>query len=68
MFIMFTIATTLPLDVSAVASTLAGYVALGAVAGLSIFVGIYSIKIILRAFKSVGDSGGNYVDGYHGRD
>lgn len=42
-----------PLDLTATGTTLAGYVAGAATAGLGVAVAIWGVKVILRAFKSV---------------
>ena len=44
---------TPPLDLTAAGVTLAGYIAVAAGAALAIFLGLYGIRIIIRAFKGV---------------
>ena len=44
---------TPPLDLTAAGVTLAGYIAVAAGAALAIFLGLYGIRIIVRAFKGV---------------
>ncbi len=46
-------ADTPPLDLTAAGVTLAGYIAVAAGAALAIFLGLYGIRIIIRAFKGV---------------
>ncbi len=42
-----------PVDVSALGTTLAGYVPTAAAAGLAVFAAIIGAKLIIRAFKAV---------------
>jgi|GEM_PF-5482542 len=42
-----------PLDLSSTGSTIAGYVATAAGAGVSVLAAIWGIKIIIKAFKGV---------------
>ena len=42
-----------PLDLTATGVTLAGYIATAAGAALAIFLGLFGIRVIVRAFKSV---------------
>jgi len=44
---------TPPIDLTAAGVTLAGYIATAAGAALAIFLGLYGIRIIIRAFKGV---------------
>jgi hypothetical protein len=44
---------TAPLDVSATATAVAGYVPSAALAGLGIMAALYGVRVILRAFKAV---------------
>jgi hypothetical protein len=42
-----------PLDVSGTGTTIAGYIATAAGAGLAIMAALYGVRVIIRAFKSV---------------
>lgn len=42
-----------PLDMEATGTTIAGYVAGAAGAGLAVLAALYGIRVIIRAFKSV---------------
>ena len=42
-----------PLDMASTGTTLAGYIATAAGAALAIFLGLFGIRVIVRAFKSV---------------
>jgi hypothetical protein len=42
-----------PLDLSSTGTEIAGYIATAAAAGLAILAGIYGVKVIIRAFKTV---------------
>lgn len=42
-----------PLDMTGTGSTIAGYIATAAGAGLAILAALYGVRIIIRAFKSV---------------
>jgi hypothetical protein len=42
-----------PLDLASTGSELAGYIATAAGAGVAILAGMYGVRVILRAFKSV---------------
>jgi hypothetical protein len=44
---------TAPLDVAATGTEIAGYIATAAAAGLAIMAGLYGVRVIIRAFKSV---------------
>lgn len=44
---------TAPLDLSATGSDIASYIATAAAAGLAILAGMYGVRVIVRAFKSV---------------
>jgi len=52
-FLGTSFATGEPLDVSATGTTIAGYVAGAAAAGLAIMAALYGVRVIIRAFKSV---------------
>ena len=43
----------LPLDLSSTGTTVAGYIATAAGAALAVLAGLYGIRVIIRAFKSV---------------
>jgi hypothetical protein len=42
-----------PLDLSATGTTIAGYIADAALAGVAILAGFYGVRVIVRAFKTV---------------
>ena len=42
-----------PLDLSATGTTIAGYIATAAGAGVAVLAGLYGVRVIIRAFKSV---------------
>jgi hypothetical protein len=42
-----------PLDLSATGTTMAGYVAGAAGAGVALMAALYGVRVIIRAFKSV---------------
>jgi hypothetical protein len=42
-----------PLDLSATGTTVAGYIATAAGAGVAVLAGLYGVRVIIRAFKSV---------------
>jgi len=42
-----------PLDMATTGTTLAGYIGTAATAALAIFAGLYGIRVIIRAFRSV---------------
>jgi hypothetical protein len=44
---------TPPLDLSATGTTVAGYIATAAGAGVAILAALYGVRVILRAFKIV---------------
>ena len=44
---------TPPISLTTTGATLAGYIAAAAGAALAIFLGLYGIRIIIRAFKGV---------------
>lgn len=46
-------ATGEPLDLTATGTTIAGYIATAAGAGLAILAGFYGLKVLIRAFKAV---------------
>jgi hypothetical protein len=46
-------ATGEPLDLAATGTTIAGYVAAAAGAGVALLAALYGVRIIIRAFKSV---------------
>lgn len=50
---MFEILGVAPLDLSATGTEVAGYIALAAAAGIAILSGMYGVRVIVRAFKSV---------------
>lgn len=43
-----------PLDLSATGTAIAGYVGEAALAGVAIFAAIWGLRIIVKAFKTVG--------------
>lgn len=45
---------TAPLDLSSVGTTVAGYVATAALAGVTIMTALWGLRIIVKAFKTVG--------------
>jgi hypothetical protein len=45
--------TTAPLDLSSTGTTIAGYIATAAGAGVAVLAGLYGVRVIIRAFKSV---------------
>lgn len=45
-------ADTPPLDLTATGTTVAGYIATAAGAGVAILAAMYGIRVIIRAFKS----------------
>jgi len=47
------LATAAPLDLAATGTTLAGYVAGAAGAGVALFAALYGVRVIIRAFRSV---------------
>lgn len=42
-----------PIDLSSTGTTIAGYIAGAAGAGVAILAGLYGIRVIIRAFKAV---------------
>ena len=50
---MATFAAGEPLDLSSTGTTVAGYIATAAGAGVAVLAGLYGIRVIIRAFKSV---------------
>ena len=44
---------TAPLDLTSTGTTIAGYIATAAGAGLAVLAGLYGVRVIIRAFKSV---------------
>lgn len=42
-----------PLDLAATGTSIAGYIASAAGAGVAILAGLYGVRVIIRAFKSV---------------
>jgi hypothetical protein len=44
---------TAPLDLAATGTSVAGYIAGAAAAGLAIMAGLYGVRVILRAFRAV---------------
>ena len=45
--------TSAPLDLSSTGTTIAGYIATAAGAGVAVLAGLYGVRVIIRAFKSV---------------
>lgn len=45
--------TTIPLDLTSTGTTIAGYIAAAAGCGVAILAGLYGVRVIIRAFKSV---------------
>lgn len=50
---MLNFIATAPLDLAATGTTIAGYIAGAAGAGVSILAGLYGVRIIISAFKGV---------------
>ena len=46
-------ADSAPLDLSSTGTTIAGYIATAAGAGVAVLAGLYGVRVIIRAFKSV---------------
>ena len=42
-----------PLDLASTGTTIAGYIATAAGAGVAVLAGLYGVRVIIRAFKSV---------------
>ena len=42
-----------PLDLTSTGTTIAGYIATAAGAGVAVLAGLYGVRVIIRAFKSV---------------
>ena len=45
--------TGAPLDLTSTGTTIAGYIATAAGAGVAVLAGLYGVRVIIRAFKSV---------------
>ena len=45
--------TSAPLDLTSTGTTIAGYIATAAGAGVAVLAGLYGVRVIIRAFKSV---------------
>jgi hypothetical protein len=45
--------STAPIDLSATASTLVGYVGEAALAGATVFAAIYGVRILVKAFSTI---------------
>lgn len=52
-YIMFSLLAQAPIDLAATGTTIAGYIAGAAAGGVSILAGLYGLRIIIRAFKTV---------------